>query len=134
MIDLSSFEPISVIDTRKLIALTLNKQCVLYVIPTWIVKESVDELIPFITEIINLSLKHSLVSNSMKNTIVTPLLKKPSFDPDQLKNYRPISNLSFVSKLLEKWCLNTLLNINKTIASLTQCSLLMLSSLVKKQP
>jgi hypothetical protein len=79
-----------------------NKQCVLDVIPTWIIKECLDELSPFINKMINLSLKHSLVSDSMKNAIFTPLLKKISLDPDQLKNYRPISNLSFVSKLLEK--------------------------------
>ena len=33
---------------------------------------------------------------------MTPLLKKDSLDPDILKNYRPVSNLSFVSKILEK--------------------------------
>jgi len=34
--------------------------------------------------------------------IVTPLLKKASLDPHDLKNYRPVSNLSFVSKLVER--------------------------------
>jgi len=33
---------------------------------------------------------------------VTPLLKKPSLDPDVYKNYRPVSNLNFLSKVLEK--------------------------------
>ena len=31
-----------------------------------------------------------------------PLLKKPSLDQNDLKNYQPVSNLSFMSKLLEK--------------------------------
>ena len=31
-----------------------------------------------------------------------PLLKKPGLDPDNLANYRPVSNLSFLSKVLEK--------------------------------
>ena len=34
--------------------------------------------------------------------IITPLLKKPSLDRESLSNYRPISNLSFVSKLTER--------------------------------
>ena len=34
--------------------------------------------------------------------IVTPLLKKPELDADELKNYRPVSNLTFVSKLVER--------------------------------
>jgi len=33
---------------------------------------------------------------------VTPLLKKASLEPHELKNYRPVSNLSFVSKLVER--------------------------------
>ena len=38
----------------------------------------------------------------------TPLLKKPSLDPDTLKNYREISNVSFLSKVLEKAAFNQL--------------------------
>jgi hypothetical protein len=38
----------------------------------------------------------------MKSAIVTPLLKKLSLQKDELRNYRPISNLSFISKVLEK--------------------------------
>ncbi len=38
----------------------------------------------------------------MKKALVTPLLKKPSLDKADLKNYRPVSNLSFTSKLVEK--------------------------------
>ena len=34
---------------------------------------------------------------------MTPLLKKSGLDPDSLSNYRPISNLSFISKLLERF-------------------------------
>ena len=42
------------------------------------------------------------VSLQSLTTLVTPLLKKPSLDPQKLKNYRPVSNLSFVSKLVER--------------------------------
>ena len=37
-----------------------------------------------------------------KQAIVTPLLKKPNLDSDMLKNYRPVSNLPFISKLKKK--------------------------------
>jgi hypothetical protein len=36
----------------------------------------------------------------MKHAIVTPHLKKPSLDRNVLGNYRPVSNLSFLSKLI----------------------------------
>jgi hypothetical protein len=39
---------------------------------------------------------------SQKISILKPLLKNPSLDSTQLKNFRPVSNLSFLSKLTEK--------------------------------
>ena len=38
----------------------------------------------------------------MKSAVVTPLLKKSTLNPDILKNYRPVGNLSYISKLLER--------------------------------
>ena len=40
--------------------------------------------------------------SSLKNALICPLLKKPSLDPNELKNYRLVSNLHFLSKLIEK--------------------------------
>ena len=37
-----------------------------------------------------------------KKAIISPLLKSHNLDPDTLANYRPISHLSFLSKVLEK--------------------------------
>ena len=39
---------------------------------------------------------------SCKSSIVIPLIKKPGVDREMLKNYRPVSNLSFLSKVIEK--------------------------------
>ena len=44
----------------------------------------------------------------MKKALVTPLLKKSGLDKDVLKNYRPVSNLSFVLKVTEKAVLSQL--------------------------
>ena len=51
---------------------------------------------------VNASLALSKFPTEHKHAVVTPMLKKPSLDPAQLSNYRPISNLTFVSKLLER--------------------------------
>ena len=40
--------------------------------------------------------------SSFKQALVQPLLKKPSLSTDDLNNFRPISNLNFISKILEK--------------------------------
>ena len=55
-----------------------------------------------ITEIINESLSLGTVPASFKHAVVTPLIKKPTLDPDVLSNFRPVSNLPFISKILEK--------------------------------
>ena len=50
---------------------------------------------------ISLFLKEFFPS-SFKQALVQPLLKKPSLSTDDLNNFRPISNLNFISKILEK--------------------------------
>ena len=50
----------------------------------------------------NASLQEGLLPVSQLHAIVTPLLKKQSLDPMELKNYRPVSNLTFLSKIVEK--------------------------------
>ena len=71
-------------------------------IPTYLLKECIDILLPTITRIINLSLQFCIVPDSFKTAAVTPLLKKASLDANVLKNFRPVSNLPFISKILEK--------------------------------
>ena len=55
-----------------------------------------------ITSIINASLEQGKCSNFFKQAHVTPILKKSSLDKEILKNYRPVSNLNFISKILER--------------------------------
>ena len=76
--------------------------CVLDPLPTQLLKTNVDILSPVITRIVNLSLTTGKFPSSQKSSIITPFLKKASLDPESLKNYRPVSNLTFVSKLLER--------------------------------
>ena len=77
-------------------------------IATWLVKSCLDVLAPSITEIFNLSLLSGGVPEIWRTAVVILLLKKPG--PDFVyKNFRPISNLSFISKVVEKAALQLLL-------------------------
>lgn len=50
----------------------------------------------------------------LKVAKLRPLLKKPSLDHTQFSNYRPVSNLSFISKAIEKYVAKQLFSyINK---------------------
>ena len=41
------------------------------------------------------------VPDAFKTALVTPLIKKANISSDDLKNYHPVSGLSFISKLVE---------------------------------
>ncbi|ETE71211.1 Potassium voltage-gated channel subfamily KQT member 4, partial [Ophiophagus hannah] len=43
----------------------------------------------------------SVVYAHSKEAVVKPLLKKPALDPAILNNFRPVSNLRFVAKVVE---------------------------------
>ena len=79
-----------------------KKSCYLDPIPTSVHYDSLDEIIPIVTSIINKSLSSSIVPQCFKHALVKPLLKKASLDPNCLKHYRSVSNLPFLSKVLER--------------------------------
>ena len=61
-----------------------------------------DAVLPILLSAINRFLEFGVVPASLKAAVVTPMLKKEGLDPEILSNYRPVSNLSFVSKLTER--------------------------------
>ena len=79
-----------------------NKSCELDPLPTWLLKQCTEELLPLISAIINNSLESRVFPSQCKHTIIRPLLKKQGLDADDLKNYRTVSNLQFISKVLER--------------------------------
>ena len=97
----TSFKSLSVDDVRHIITRSSKKSCSLDPVPTSLVVECMDVLLPVITLIINLSLQSGHFPEIWKEAIVTPLLKKCGSDPSNFKNLRPVSNLSYISKLTE---------------------------------
>ena len=79
----------------------LKTSCVLDPLPTTLVCDSLDVLLPVITKLVNTSLTTSHFPTEWKQAIVNPLLKKGAKDVTH-KNLRPISNLQFVSKITER--------------------------------
>ena len=79
-----------------------TKSCALDPIPTWLLKQFLDQVAPVLTVIVNRSLSCADFTPEMKRDLVTPLIKKLIIDCEIFKNCRPTSNLSFVSKLTER--------------------------------
>ena len=104
---LTHLQPITKQKAERLILAAPSKTCALDPAPTHIVKSVASTISPVIQKIIYLSLAQSKVPTGFKTAIVKPLLKKPDLDLIH-KNYRPVSNLAFVSKLLEQSVINEL--------------------------
>src|SRR5580704_11531532 len=99
---LSSFSPTTPAEVRNLILTSPDSSCSLDIIPSWLLKSCLDSLLHLITALLNLCLSESTFPSPFKHAIVTPLLKKFNLPHNIRFNYRPISNLSFLSKLLER--------------------------------
>ena len=97
-----SFSTVTEEEVTKIITSSPSKSCSLDPWPTFLVLDYLDILISPITSIINASLNQGKCPDFFKQAHVTPLLKKPSLDKEVFKNYRPVSNLNFISKILER--------------------------------
>jgi len=71
-------------------------------IPTYVMKRISDIIAPFVAELFNRSLASGRFPAGFKEASITPVMKKSGLDPTDASSYRPISNLSVLSKLLER--------------------------------
>ena len=97
------FSPITLTDLITIIKSVSSSSCLLDLSSPKIFNDLSSFFYPIILNInINFSLAISNIPISFKSSIVTPIQKKPSFYLSIISNYHPISNLSFLSKILEK--------------------------------
>ena len=78
------------------------KSSILDPLPATLLKQHIDLLLPIILKIVNLSLESGHFPTSSKTAVLSPLLKKANLDHEVLANYRPISNLKVISKIIEQ--------------------------------
>ena len=90
-----------------------DKQCTRDPLPTWLLKQSVEVLAPFLCRVFNWSLENDIVPSIFKSAYITPLLKKADLNSAEPKSFRPISNLSVILKLLERLVSKQLLRYDK---------------------
>ena len=89
-----------------LIPTSAPKSCELDPIPSKILIECLDSILPSLTDLFNSSLASGIFPQCFKSALVTPILKKRCLDLNDLNNYRPVSNLCFIAKILEKLVLS----------------------------
>ena len=108
---ISEFTPVTCAEVRKILAGMTNKSCELDVVNTEILKEGMDYILQEITDLVNFSLPYGQFPRKWKTSIVRPMIKKiNSRNLDfSLQNFRPINNVNFLSKVLEKIALNQIM-------------------------
>ena len=96
----STFKLITKEEAAKLIGKMASKSCELDPLMTTLLKEILPSVIGPLTKIINVSLTQGTFADTWKVAVIRPLIKKLGIDL-LLSNYRPASNLSFWSRLVE---------------------------------
>jgi len=99
---LSEFEPATEVEVAEAIKQSSNATCSMDALPTSILKQCLPALIKPITAIVNRCLSDGMFPTAFKKALVKPLIKKLSLPKDDFNSYRPVSNLHFLSKIVER--------------------------------
>ena len=86
------------------------KTCNLDHCPTDVLKKTLHCQLSYLVTLVNSSFDHGVFSLKLRTAVVKPLLKKDNLDLNVFKNYRPVSNIPFINKVLEKVAVKRLTN------------------------
>ena len=99
-VPLQVFSPVTIEELKKLLKGKTVKTAHNDILPRPVMRKLLDTLLPYICDLINLSFTSASMEGVKEATII-PLLKKAGLDPEILKNYRPVSDIVIISKLIE---------------------------------
>ena len=98
---MNSFRMLSEDEVSAIVRKSPTKTCKADPIPTALLKDILPNIVPLLRETVNKSLQTGTFPDDLKVALVRPLLKKINLDVIE-KNYRPVSNLQFIGKLIER--------------------------------
>ena len=98
---ISKFAPVSGRQLEKTKTRMPSKTCTLDIMRTARLKEVLGTILPSLAHIVNKSLDQGTFYTDWKEALVKPLVKKMSLGTT-MTNYRPVSNLQFISKIVER--------------------------------
>jgi len=102
---LSEFEPVTEDEVLRLLSSMSSKSSPLDFIPTSLLKACSGSFAHVIARLANLTFEFGTFPTCFKTAQITPLLKQRGLDEADPSNYRPISNLNTISKILERLAL-----------------------------
>ena len=99
---LSSFALPKLDEITTIVMYAPPKSCNIDPVPIWLVKDTINELLPILSHIVVTSLKSSVMAEKYNTSFISALLKKTGLNQESLLNYRPISNLPFIYKVIKR--------------------------------
>jgi hypothetical protein len=109
MSTLCSFKTVTAEDILKQINSSKVKTSQNDPIPAFLLKSSINLLVPSFLHLVNSSFRNGSMEG-LKESTVTPILKKSGLDQDVLSNYRPVCGGMYIDKLIQK---NVLVQLNE---------------------
>ena len=79
-----------------------NKTSDLDILPPKLIKESVELFLPFLHKLVGKIIEEQEYPKYLKRTITKPIYKGNGLYPNDLNKYRPISSMSFISKIVDR--------------------------------
>jgi len=99
---LDEVSEVTVVEVTRLIGSIPPKSSPVDFMPTSLLKSTAHVMALLIARLANMSFSTGVFLSSLKQGRVTPSLEKPGLDQTDMANFRPITNLSAMSKIHEK--------------------------------
>ena len=98
----SVFETLCFSACKEIVDRLKPTSCQHDIVPSHFFKQNMGAIGSGLLSVINKCLYTGTVPVCLKQAVITPYIKKPNLDPSSLSSFRPISNLPFISKIMEK--------------------------------
>ncbi|XP_033113005.1 uncharacterized protein LOC117113695 [Anneissia japonica] len=106
----SVFQQFSIVTQSEILSIIRScsqSSCSIDVMPVWLLEQRTEVILPILTDL-NVSFSSGVFPKRLKHAVVRQIRKNHNLDKELLRNYRPASNLSFCSKLIERVVVNQL--------------------------
>ena len=84
---LSSFALLTPDEIKTIVMDAPPKSCNLYPAHIWLVKDTINQLLPIVSHIVVTSLQSSVMPEKYKTSYISPILKKTGLNPESLLSY-----------------------------------------------
>ncbi len=100
--NMTNYRPLDTAALTNIVQHLRPTTCSLDTLPTTFFKNVFNCIAPDVLQIVNSSLQTGTFPKALKTAVIKPLLKKSDVDASAINNYRPISNLPFLGKIIAK--------------------------------